>query len=120
MTAFNLGLRFLLELCTWLAPGVWAWHYFSGLAQYLNAFLFPLLMILVWGIFNVPKDPSRGGKAPVVVPGKLRLFIELSEFAIGLWAWNASGYKGFSYFLLALLILHHLFLKKRLIWLWRQ
>ena len=32
--------------------------------------------IALWGIFNVPGDPSRGGGAPIVVPGLVRLGIE--------------------------------------------
>jgi len=119
MKSLNLALRFFLELITWIGPGLWAWHFYEGALAYLFALLLPVLMISLWGIFNVPNDPSRSGKAPIAVAGKIRLLIELLEFTIGLWAWYASGYATFSYILLALLIIHHLLLKDRLIWIWK-
>ena len=119
MKSLNLALRFFLEIVTWIAPGLWAWHFFDGASAYLFALLLPLLMISLWGIFNVPNDPSRGGKAPIVVPGKIRLVLELTEFSLGLWAWQAAGYPNFAWLILALLVLHHILLKDRLIWIWK-
>jgi hypothetical protein len=48
-------------------PGPWRWVLAAAL---------PIVAITLWGVFNVPGDPSRGGGAPVVVPGWLRLGVE--------------------------------------------
>jgi hypothetical protein len=42
--------------------------------------LIPLLAATAWGVFNVKGDPSRSGKAPVPVPGIVRLLLELAFF----------------------------------------
>jgi hypothetical protein len=34
----------------------------------------------LWGVFAVPGDPSRSGRAPVPVPGAVRLLVEAAFF----------------------------------------
>lgn len=80
---WNLALRFVLEVSVLVAVGAACWSSFQGTARWIGAVGGPLLLILVWGVFNVPGDPSRGGGAPVPVSGRVRLFIELGFFAVG-------------------------------------
>ena len=41
----------------------------------------------MWGVFNVPNDPSRGGGAPVPVSGRTRLAVEGCILAWGGYGW---------------------------------
>jgi len=79
----NLALRFLLELTALLAMGVWGWRQGEGGLRYVLAVGIPLAAAAVWGTFRIPNDP---GKAPVAVPGILRLALELAYFAFATWA----------------------------------
>ena len=38
----------------------------------------PVAAAAIWGLFNVPDDPSRSGAAPIEVTGPVRLAIELA------------------------------------------
>ncbi|MGB0979992.1 MAG: YrdB family protein [Croceimicrobium sp.] len=120
MKSINLGLRFLLELCTWAAPAFWAWYNLEAWPKYLLIFLGPLSFMLVWAIFNVPNDPSRGGKAPIIVAGKIRLGIEMLQFCAAAVLYFNLGYHQFTLVFVLALILHHILLKDRLIWIWKQ
>ena len=86
MTAANLALRALLELVALAALAALGWQVGSGAAAWGLAVLFPLCAAVVWGVFNVPGDPSRSGAAPVVVPGGIRLLLELVLFALAIGA----------------------------------
>jgi len=76
----NLGFRFILEIAAFISMGLWGWRQGSGFSRYLFAVGIPLLAAVIWGVFNVPGDPSRSGQAPVVVPGFVRLILELVIF----------------------------------------
>lgn len=80
---WNLALRFLLEVATLVAVGVAAWTELDGAARWVGVVAGPLALIVIWGVFNVPGDPSRGGGAPVPVSGRTRLIIEFAFFFIG-------------------------------------
>lgn len=82
----NLALRFLLEISILVASGMWGWHQSDQWYRYIIAFGIPLVLALIWAIFAVPDDPSRSGKAPVPVPGIVRLIIELGIFTLAIWA----------------------------------
>ena len=73
----NLLLRFLLELCVLAVAGYWGWSVSEGFTRFLLLLGVPLLLAVVWGTFAVPSDPSRSGRAPIPVPGVVRLLIEL-------------------------------------------
>jgi len=62
----SLALRFLLELAALIALGLWGAHQ-AGIAL---ALALPATAAALWGIFAVPGDPSRSGKAPVPVSGR--------------------------------------------------
>lgn len=73
----NLALRFVLELVALFAIGYWGWTQHTGILQPLLGIGLPLLAAAAWGTFRVPDDP---GKAPVAVPGWVRLLLEVVYF----------------------------------------
>jgi hypothetical protein len=73
----NLMVRFLLELALLTIFFMWGWHQFTGAIRYCVAVGLPLLVAGLWGIFRVDGDP---GKAPVRIPGWLRLLYEILLF----------------------------------------
>ena len=82
----NLAVRFLLEIIALVAIGAWARTQFPGTLGIILMIVFPLFAAVVWGTFNVKGDPSRSGKAPVPVPGLVRLLLELAFFSFATWA----------------------------------
>lgn len=82
----NLAVRFILEIIALVALGAWARAQFSGALGFVLMILIPLLAAVAWGIFNVEGDPSRSGKAPVSVPGFVRLLVELVILGSATWA----------------------------------
>lgn len=86
MNPANLVLRFVLEIVALVALGVAGYRWGPPPWSWVWAIGVPLLGALAWGVFNVPGDPSRSGRAPVVVPGWVRLLLELGFFAAAVWA----------------------------------
>jgi hypothetical protein len=82
----NLAVRFLLEILALVALGAWGKVQFPGILGFVLMILIPLLAATAWGTFNVKGDPSRSGKAPVPVPGAVRLALELVFFGFATWA----------------------------------
>ena len=95
----NLMIRFLLELIALVSVGLWGWKSYEGILQYVLGLGLPILMTIVWGTFAVPDDPSRSGKAPIPVPGLIRLIIEFIFFALAVWALFDLEYTRLSHFL---------------------
>lgn len=116
----NLAVRFLLEIAMLIAAGIWGWNQYDSWLRYLLAVGAPLLLAAVWGVFNVPGDPSRSGKAPVVVPGIVRLILELSMFGFGIWATFDLGYTTFAIVFGTATILHYVISYDRILWLLRK
>jgi hypothetical protein len=109
---WQLAVRFLLELSSLAAIGWWAHRW--GLLPAIGA---PLAVAALWGTFAVPDDPSRSGKAPVAVPGVVRLLLELAVFGGGAAALYALGqWIPFAVFAAAVLV-HHAGTLPRLRWL---
>jgi len=73
----NLTFRFILEIWTLLLYVQMGYYSGNDIWRYVLAVLFPILMATAWGIFNVPKDRSRSGKAVIRVNGLQRLILEL-------------------------------------------
>lgn len=111
----NLALRFLLELAALAAYIFWGWTAHEGAQRYLLGIGLPLLAAVVWGAFRVPNDP---GKAPVPVPGPVRLALEVAFFAgaVGL---LATVRPTPALVLGALVVLHYLVSYDRVLWLLR-
>ena len=116
----NLAIRFLLEIAALLAMGVWGWWQSEHWWRYILAIGIPILAATIWGVFAVPKDPSRSGSAPIAVPGFLRLLIELSVFTYAIWALYDLNYNRISMVLGLIVAIHYILSYDRVIWLIRQ
>jgi hypothetical protein len=116
----NLALRFLLEVAALLSVSYWGWTLSSGALRYALAIGIPLLCAVLWGTFAVPDDPSRSGKAPVPVPGIVRLALELAFFAFAAWALYDAGQPVLSLILATLVVVHYLVSYDRVKWLLRH
>ena len=80
----------------------------------------PLVLATIWGVFNVPNDPSRSGKAVVKVNGIIRLVIELVLFGFGsFFFYDLNKPIHAIYFSLAF-ILHNIVGYQRILWLVKQ
>jgi hypothetical protein len=116
----NLTVRFLLELTALIATGVWGWKQTDGWIRFLLAFGIPIILAAIWGTFAVPNDPSRSGKAPVVVPGIIRLGIELAIFALAVWTIQDAGFTRISWILGIIVAVHYIISYDRIMWLIRH
>jgi len=115
----NLAVRFLLEIIALVAFGAWGKAQFQGALGFTLMLLFPLLAAIVWGTFNVKGDPSRSGKAPVPVPGAVRLALELIFFGLATLALlmlNAT----YGWVFGVVTLLHHVLSYDRIIWLLKR
>ncbi len=110
----NLLVRFLLELSAWAAVGLWGWQRGDGITRYIFTILMVLLFTILWGIFRVPNDP---GRAPVPVPGLVRLMLEAAEFSFAVWALFNIGWSTLAWVLATVLIIHYVVSYDRIIWL---
>lgn len=113
----NLALRFILEMATLVAVGVAGWQQFDGVAGWLAAIGLPVAMAAVWGTFAVPDDPSRGGSAPVPVPGAVRLLVEGLFFAGGVVALWSIGSTTLALVFAAVVAVHYALSWDRIVWL---
>jgi len=110
----NLALRFLLELAIWAAMGYWGWTQHGGMWRWMWAIGLPLLAMALWGTFRVPNDP---GKAPVPVPGAVRLTLEGVEFGTAAWLLVAAGRPGLGNSFAIVVLLHYAVSYDRIYWL---
>ncbi len=113
----NLMIRFILELMALVSVGFWAWKSFDGPLQYILGIGLPILMTIIWGTFAVPDDPSRSGKAPIPVSGLVRLVLEITFFALAVWALYDLQQSELSYILGGIVIIHYLVSYDRISWL---
>ena len=120
MNPVNLVFRFVLELAALGGFGTCAWTLTQGAWRIPVSLLTTLLIITAWGSFNVPGDPSRSGKALVVVPGAIRLLLELLILFGGAAAFYLSGYPKSSIAMAALIAVHYGFSVQRILWLLRN
>lgn len=116
----NLAVRFLLEIAALVAIGYWGWSQHEGLLRFVLAVGGPLIAAILWGTLTVPGDPSRSGKAPVPVPGLVRLVLELALFAFAAWALYDAGQPTLALILAAIVIIHYALSYDRISWLLRQ
>jgi hypothetical protein len=115
----NLVLRFALELAALAALGVWALAQFDGAASPALAVILPLVAATLWGTFRVPGDASASGRAPVPVPGIVRLLLELALFVLGVLALIAAGQPVAGMVLGVACVIHYALSYDRIIWLLR-
>lgn len=121
LQSLNHGLRFLLELAALACYLAWGWQSVEPpVLRGLAALSLPLAVATAWGLFNVPGDPGRSGRAPVPVPGWLRLGLELGVFAGAALCLHGLGVPDKLRFFLFLVFLHYAVSFPRLRWLLRQ
>lgn len=113
----NLAVRFVLELGALASLAVFGWVRFDGGLRWVASVGLPLGFMLLWGVFAVPEDPSRGGTPVVVVPGAVRLVLELALFAAAIWALRASGHGRLALLYGITLVLHYAASWDRIGWL---
>ena len=113
----NLIFRFILEICALISIGIWGWKQVDGLFKLVLSIGIPIIIAFIWGIFAVPNDPSRSGKAPVVVSGILRLIIEFTIFSFAVWSLYNIGFISLSWILGIALLVHYTLSYDRIIWL---
>lgn len=84
--------RFLLELFGLAGFGVWGWNFGGGGLPGAGLALLPVVAAAsVWGVFRVRQDPPGQRDHPVIVPGPVRLAIELGFFALAAAGWWLGG-----------------------------
>lgn len=113
----NLTLRFLLELIALFAMGYLGFKQIDSWFRFVLAIGIPLVFATIWGVFNVPDDPSRSGNAPVIVAGIVRLIIELTFFALATLAIYKVGFTKYSMVFGAIVVLHYVLSYDRIVWL---
>ncbi|MGW5571433.1 YrdB family protein [Nocardia thailandica] len=112
-----LGVRFLLELTALASFGVYGWRAFDAPRRYLLVVALPLAAALLWGVFALPDDPSRGGDVPVPVSGPVRLLVEFAVLFGGAAALWGAGLPGAALVSAAVLVGYHLLAWDRVLWL---
>ena len=113
----NLGLRFILELCALIATGYWGYNQTDSWMKYVLAIGVPLIFGVLWGLFAVPNDRSRSGRAPIPTPGCLRLCLEIGLFVFTSWALFDLGYLKLALTLSIITTFHYAISYDRVIWL---
>ena len=116
----NLIFRFILELCALTAIGIWGWKQSDGFFRFVLSIGIPIILATIWGVFNVPDDPSRSGAAPVIVSGIVRLSVELAIFAFAIWSLYNIGSIRLSRILGIAVLLHYILSYDRITWLLTQ
>lgn len=117
MATWNLILRFFLEIWVLGVVFVAALTVVDGGWRIVVAVAASLVLITMWGVFNVPEDPSRSGRAPVPVPGWARLSIEVFYFGIGAYATYLAGWPALALVFSVVVIVHYVFSARRVRWL---
>lgn len=112
--------RFLLEIVAITALGIWGWKQGTDWDRFLWAVLLPIIFMAIWGVFAVPYDPSRSGKAPVPVPGWLRLLIEIGLFTMAVLVLYDSGNFETAVVFGIICLLHYIVSYDRILWLLKQ
>ncbi len=108
----NLLVRFLLEISALVSMGIWGWNNGDGIFRFLFALGIPMIAAAIWGTFRVPNDP---GKAPITVPGILRLAYEFIFFGFATWALFETNFVTIAWIFITIIIVHYLISFDRII-----
>jgi hypothetical protein len=120
MRAWNLALRFGLEVAAFLAIGSWVWAVAPSGLKWVASVVTVVIVVAVWGTFNVLDDPSRSGRAPVEVGGWVRLCLEIVILGGSAVALAGTGRVRAALWVGALTIFHYVVSWQRLRWLLRS
>ena len=113
-------LRFLLEIVSLIIYGYWGFIQDIVPLNYVLMIALPVIVAIVWGVFRVPDDPSSSGNGPIVVPGIVRLLLELAIFVCASVLLYISGLILIAIVFIIVVIIHYGFSYKRITWLLRQ
>ncbi len=113
----NLAFRFLLELAGLAALSYWGWSQFGGVLRVALGIGLPFLTAILWATFRVPGDSSSSGRAPVRVPGLVRLLLEIVLLGGGALALFQAGQTLLAGLFTAGLIVHYALSLDRVRWL---
>jgi Protein of unknown function (DUF2568) len=119
-TNLQLLLRFTLELIALFAYGSWGWSLDDGFMRHIYAGAIPAVVMAIWGVFNVPGDPSRSGNAPVRIDGGLRFVLEIAMFTGAGYAIYVTGHGRFAALFLIITSVHYMMTWSRVKWLFSQ
>jgi drug/metabolite transporter (DMT)-like permease len=120
MSVWNLVLRFALELAALTGFCYSSFELASGNMRWILAIGLPVVAAITWGTFNVLNDPSRSGKAPVVVSGLIRLSIEILILFGAVVMLAFAEKPNLAMILGALVVFHYIASWSRVNWLIRQ
>jgi hypothetical protein len=120
VNTINLAVRFILEMSGLITLGVWGWDKGDGSSKFMLALGTPIIAATIWGVFAVLDDPSRSGNAPIIVPGVIRLIIELTFFVLVIWALFVMRHSMLGCLFGVLVVIHYLVLYERVSWLLQQ
>ena len=101
----NLALRFILELAALGGLAMLGWTLGSEGWRLIAAIVLPVVAAAAWGTFRIPNDP---GRAPVAVPGPVRLALEGAVFAGGVAGYAVAGHGTLALLVGAAMVLHYL------------
>lgn len=117
MAPWNAALRFALEMAALVGIGVGIWSLSGGPVGAIATATAVVATVTVWGVFNVPGDPSRSGSAPIAVRGWVRLAIELIVFGCGIAGFAVAGNGVAALVVGGLVVFHYLASGDRIAWL---
>ena len=100
--------------------GYWGWQKGEGVLRFVLAIGIPIGAFALWTVFAVPDDKSRSGKAPITVPGIVRLAYELAFFGFAIWALFDTGLTTLSLILGIVALAHYVVSYERIGWLLKQ
>lgn len=103
-----------MEVAALIAMGMWGWQQGNGLFRFVLAIGIPLVAAVIWGTFRVPNDP---GKAPIAVPGFIRLVYEFLFFGFAIWALFNKNYITLGWIFLIIMVIHYIISYDRISWL---
>lgn len=110
----KLLLAFLLEIAMLIFLGYWGFQTHTGILAWLLGLGLPIGAAVLWGVFRVDNAP---GKAPVAVPGVVRLLLELVLLiGAGVLFWAAGQPTG-ALIYLVLVAISYLTMRNRVRWL---
>lgn len=103
----NLLVRFILELSALYALGYWGWQQSNGVLRWVLGIGLPVFAAFLWGAFRA-KESHHAGKGLLVIPGALRLILEMLFFGGAIWALYSAGQPTWAYIFGGVVLLHYL------------
>jgi hypothetical protein len=108
---WNLTLRFLLELAALLGLGIAGWSLSGGWSRWVLALALPVIAAALWG---------TSGRAPVPVPGTVRLALELIILFGGAAGFYLTSHTTTGIIMALLILISYVFSLDRIGWLLKQ